>query len=125
LDLIAPFCDNKQHFLCFLPLPQGHGVFRPIFVIEEMFQFLPFRVYFIFWRKEKILQLRFATNHTVDQYIKDKAWKDAVLDHCPLHPQGGCKFASHGTYSRKFPDGAKVARWYCPDGCTTFSMLPD
>jgi len=71
------------------------------------------------------LQLRFATNLTVDQYIKGKAWKDAVLDHCPLHPQGGCKFASHGTYSRKFPDGAKVARWYCPDGCTTFSMLPD
>jgi len=54
-----------------------------------------------------------------------KAWKDAKLNHCPLHPQGGCKFAGHGTYSRKFPDGVKVARWYCPSGHTTFSMLPD
>jgi len=71
------------------------------------------------------LQLRFATNLSVDQYIKSKAWKGAILDHCPLHPQGGCKFAGHGTYSRKFPDGVKVARWYCPNGHTTFSMLPD
>jgi hypothetical protein len=71
------------------------------------------------------LQLRFATNLSVDQYIKSKAWKDAILNHCPLHPQGGCKFAGHGTYSRKFPDGVKVARWYCPNGHATFSMLPD
>jgi hypothetical protein len=79
----------------------------------------------VFWRKEKILQLRFATDLSVDQYIKGKAWKDAKLNHCPLHPQGGCKFAGHGTYSRKFPDGVKVARWYCPSGHATFSMLPD
>ena len=71
------------------------------------------------------MQLRFATNLSVDQYIKGKAWKDAKLDHCPLHPNGGCKFAKHGTYSRKFPDGVQVARWYCWKGCTTFSMLPD
>jgi len=71
------------------------------------------------------LQLRFATDLSVDQYIKGKAWKDAKLNHCPLHPQGGCKFAGHGTYSRKIPDGVKVARWYCPSGHATFSMLPD
>jgi len=71
------------------------------------------------------LQLRFATNLSVDQYIQGKAWKNAELNHCPLHPQGGCKFAGHGTYSRKFPDGVKIARWYCPDGHATFSMLPD
>ena len=71
------------------------------------------------------MQLRFATNLSVDQYIKGKAWKDVQLNHCPLHPQGGCKFAGHGTYTRKFPDGVKVARWYCPKGHTTFSMLPD
>ncbi|MFH2059191.1 MAG: hypothetical protein ABIJ59_09845 [Pseudomonadota bacterium] len=47
------------------------------------------------------------------------------MDRCPLHPGGGCKFAGHGTYSRKFPDGAKIARWYCPDGRTTFGLLPD
>lgn len=33
--------------------------------------------------------------------------------------------AKHGTYSRKLPPGTKVARWYCPEGCTTFSLLPD
>ena len=71
------------------------------------------------------MQLRYATNLAVDQYIDSKAWKDAKLAHCPLHPKGGCKFAKHGTYPRKYPDGVKIARWYCPDGCATFSMLPD
>lgn len=71
------------------------------------------------------MQLRFATNLSVDQYIQGKAWRDAKLTHCPLHPKGGCRFARHGTYPRKYPDGVKVARWYCPDGCATFSMLPD
>lgn len=71
------------------------------------------------------MQLRFVTDLSVDQYIKGKAWKDAKLNYCPLHPQGGCKFASHGTYSRKFPDGVKIARWYCSSGHATFSMLPD
>ena len=71
------------------------------------------------------MQLRFATNLSVDEYIKDKVWKDAKLNHCPLHPQGGCDFARHGTYSRKFPDGVKIARWYCRIGCATFSLLPD
>jgi len=71
------------------------------------------------------VQLRYATTLPVEQYIQRKAWRDAKLAHCPLHPKGGCKFAKHGTYPRKFPDGAKIARWYCPDGCATFSKLPD
>ena len=71
------------------------------------------------------MQLRYATTLPVEQYIQRKAWRDAKLAHCPLHPKGGCKFAKHGTYPRKFPDVAKIARWYCPDGCATFSMLPD
>ncbi len=71
------------------------------------------------------MQLRYATNLAVDQYIDRKAWRDAKLDYCPLHPKGGCRFAKHGTYPRKFPDGVKIARWYCPDGSATFSMLPD
>lgn len=71
------------------------------------------------------MQLRFATDISVKQYIEGEAWKDAKLDQCPLHPGGGCKFARHGTYNRKSPDGAKIARWYCPDGRTTFGLLPD
>jgi len=71
------------------------------------------------------MQLRFATNISVEQYIQQEAWRDAKLDQCPLHPEGGCKIARHGTYRRKSPDGAKIARWYCPKGRTTFGMLPD
>ncbi len=71
------------------------------------------------------MQLRFATDISIEQYIEEEAWKDAKLDQCPLHPEGGCKFGKHGTYSRKSPDGTKIARWYCPDGRTTFGLLPD
>jgi hypothetical protein len=31
----------------------------------------------------------------------------------------------HGTYARKRPHGTLVARWYCPEGHCTFSLLPD
>lgn len=71
------------------------------------------------------MQLRFATQLSADEYIRRQAWKDAKLDDCPLHPEGGCGFARHGTYRRQFPDGTKIARWYCPKGHTTFSKLPD
>ena len=33
--------------------------------------------------------------------------------------------ARHGTYRRKTPPGTQVARWYCPESHTTFSLLPD
>ena len=33
--------------------------------------------------------------------------------------------ASHGTYARKTPPGAKVPRWYCRESHTTISLLPD
>lgn len=32
------------------------------------------------------MQLRFATNISVEQYIQQEAWRDAKLDQCPLHP---------------------------------------
>jgi len=71
------------------------------------------------------MQLRFETNLSVDEYVNQKAWRYAELNTCPLHPEGGCSLAKHGTYSRKLPPGTKIARWYCPEGCTTFSLLPD
>jgi hypothetical protein len=33
--------------------------------------------------------------------------------------------ARHGTYGRASPPGARIARWYCPEGHCTFSLLPD
>jgi hypothetical protein len=71
------------------------------------------------------MQMRLATDLSADEYVRQKAWKDAKLNCCPLHPEGGCGFARHGTYRRKFPDGAKITRWYCAKGHTTFGLLPD
>jgi hypothetical protein len=71
------------------------------------------------------MQIRYATDLTAEQYVRQQAWQKATLNQCPLHPQGGCRFGKNGTYARKFPDGAKIARWYCADGHMSFSLLPD
>jgi len=71
------------------------------------------------------MQIRFATDLSADEYVRQQAWEDARLDNCPLHDKGGCGFASHGTYPRQTPKGTRIARWYCPDGHSTFSLLPD
>ena len=71
------------------------------------------------------MQLRYETGLTGEQYVKAKAWRDARLERCPNHPHGGCSLARHGTYARKTPLGMRIARWYCRDSHTTFSLLPD
>ena len=71
------------------------------------------------------VQLRYETGLTGEEYVRAEAWRDARLERCPNHPHGGCSVASHGTYSRKTPPGAKVPRWYCRESHTTISLLPD
>jgi hypothetical protein len=71
------------------------------------------------------VQLRFETGLTDADYVTRKAWREARLSRCPLHPHGGCGFARHSTYERKTPAGTLIARWYCPQGHCTFSLLPD
>ena len=71
------------------------------------------------------VQLRFETGLTGAEYVTREAWREARLSCCPLHPRGGCGFAQHGTYARKSPAGTLIARWYCPQGHCTFSLLPD
>ena len=71
------------------------------------------------------MQLRYETGLTGEQYVKAEAWRAASLERCPNHPHGGCSLARHGTYARKTPRGTQIARWYCPDSHTTFSLLPD
>jgi hypothetical protein len=71
------------------------------------------------------VQLRFACAHTGEEYVAQQAWLSASLRRCPLHPQGGCRFARHGSYARVSPPGTLIARWYCPEGHRTFSLLPD
>jgi hypothetical protein len=72
-----------------------------------------------------LVQLRYATGLTSEDYVTRQAWREASLPQCPLHPRGGCRFARHGTYARKRPSGTRIARWYCPQGHCTFSLLPD
>ena len=71
------------------------------------------------------MQLRFDTGLTGVEYVTREGWRLASLAHCPLHPRGGCGFARHGTYARVSPSGTLIARWYCPLGHRTFSLLPD
>ena len=71
------------------------------------------------------MQLRFETTLLVNDYVATQGWRTAVLLSCPLHPQGGCSFARHGTYTRSTPVGMRIPRWYCPQGHCTFSLLPD
>jgi len=71
------------------------------------------------------VQLRYKTELTDEQYVTESAWEDATLSRCPLHPEGGCGIARHGTYPRVKPAGTKVPRWYCRTGRCTFSLLPD
>ena len=72
-----------------------------------------------------VVQLRFRTGLTGAQYVKAEGWRSASLPRCPNHLGGGCSLARHGTYTRKTPSGTHIARWYCPESHTTFSLLPD
>jgi hypothetical protein len=71
------------------------------------------------------VQLPLRTSSSVDAYIRNREWRAARLSGCPLHPSGGCSFARHGSYARVTPSGLRIARWYCPEGRRTFSLLPD
>jgi hypothetical protein len=71
------------------------------------------------------VQLRFECALTGADYVTQQGWLSATLPRCPLHPDGRCGFARHGTYERVSPPGTRVARWYCPEGHRTFSLLPD
>ena len=71
------------------------------------------------------MQLRYHTGLTGEAYVRARAWRDARVERCPNHLNGGCSLARHGTYTRKTPRGTRIARWYCPESHTTFSLLPD
>ena len=71
------------------------------------------------------MQLRLRTGLDGERYVAARGWRDASLARCPNHPRGGCSLARHGTYARKTPPGTRIARWYCPESRTTFSLLPD
>jgi hypothetical protein len=71
------------------------------------------------------VQLRYPTELTFAEYVKADAWQHARLESCPLCRPGQCRLARHGTYWRKVPAPARVARFYCPTTHTTIGLLPD
>jgi hypothetical protein len=71
------------------------------------------------------MQIRNPIELTIKEYLEQRAWEQADLEHCPFHPEGGCGLAKHGFYPRKFPEYCLVARWYCPGAHRTISLLPD
>lgn len=71
------------------------------------------------------MQLRYPVKLTIEEYLAQRAWEQAELDHCPFHPEGGCGLAGHGAYPRKFPEYCLVPRWYCPEARQSISLLPD
>jgi hypothetical protein len=72
-----------------------------------------------------LVQVRLTTGLTSEEYVKQEAWRFARLERCPLHPEGDCGFASHGSYARVSPPGCRIARSRCPTAGVTFSLLPD
>lgn len=59
-----------------------------------------------------------------DRYVADREWERAVLCECPVHPHGGCGLRKLGTYLRVAPAGARIARFWCPLGRISISLLP-
>lgn len=62
---------------------------------------------------------------TIEDYVATQEWRRALLSRCPLHLNGSCSFRRHGSYGRVTSPGVRVARYYCPQGRMTFSLLPD
>lgn len=71
------------------------------------------------------VQLFVEIEMTLGQYVAQEGWRHARLLRCPLHPKGGCGFSSHGTYWRKYPIPFPIVRYYCRQGQTTFSLIPE
>lgn len=59
-----------------------------------------------------------------DRYVSERAWERAILDECPFHPEGGCGVERLGSYPRVTPEGARVARFWCPLAAASISLLP-
>ncbi len=68
------------------------------------------------------MQLRHRPALTFGDYVTGAQWETARLSSCPV-----CAgpVASHGTYPRKVPRPAQVARFYCAPCGVTIGLLPD
>lgn len=75
-------------------------------------------------REPRKVQLRLAKGvaSTFDEYVTGEGWTTATLSCCPA-----CEgpVTSHGTYGRKLPKPARIARHYCAPCGMTIGLLPD
>jgi hypothetical protein len=69
--------------------------------------------------------IRYEMSVTSEGYVTERGWRTATLERCPLHREGGCGLARHGSYARVRPAGIRVARFWCPKARVTISLLPD
>lgn len=75
--------------------------------------------------KKELVQLRLKMENTSEEYIRTQAWLGATITRCPLGKKCERVPIKHGTYGRKYPDGTRIARFYCQPCGITFSLLPD
>ncbi len=69
------------------------------------------------------VQLDWNLSLSGEDCVTTQAWREAKLDCCPAHPDGGCSFARHGSYLRKTRRGdARIPRWYCREAHRTWSL---
>lgn len=71
------------------------------------------------------LQIRYDIKLSAEHYVSTEAWRVARLEACPNHPDGGCTFASHGTYERKTLGRRAGGAMVLPGVSHLFSLLPD
>jgi hypothetical protein len=71
------------------------------------------------------VQVRLSSTLTFEEYVRSRGWEEATLKACPLCGPEACHLQRLGTYMRKVPAVAFVARYYCPEQHTTFGLLPD
>lgn len=70
------------------------------------------------------MQLLWKYPHADAGYVSESAWKYAILERCPFHPEGGCGVEKLGSYPRVRPAGVRVPRWRCPKQGASISLLP-
>ena len=71
------------------------------------------------------MQFQIIISLTIEQYICLEVWETLTISQCPIHPGQACRIRRHGSYPRVYPEGIRIARFYCYTERITFSLLPD
>jgi hypothetical protein len=72
-----------------------------------------------------VLQVRYPTGLTDEEYVTQRAWNGATAPPCPWCAPGRCTLVPHGFYPRVQPQGTLIRRFRCRRQGRTVSLLPD